>query len=113
MGYQTRWAALILLARETHIVVALIVPLYYILDAGTTIVMRLSQGENILKAHSKHAYQTAKRSGWSVLLRGRGHLEYGPPQGEAEPEVWLSGPRSLRLRISVTEVTGRRLTTAG
>ncbi len=59
--------ALILLARETHIVVALIVPLYYILDAGTTIVMRLSQGENILKAHSKHAYQTAKRSGWSVL----------------------------------------------
>ncbi|KAB2758598.1 MraY family glycosyltransferase [Brucella anthropi] len=59
--------ALILLARETHIAVALILPLYYILDAGTTIVMRLSQGENILKAHSKHAYQTAKRSGWSVL----------------------------------------------
>ncbi len=59
--------ALILLARETHITVALILPLYYILDAGTTIVMRLSQGENILKAHSKHAYQTAKRSGWSVL----------------------------------------------
>jgi hypothetical protein len=28
--------------------------------------MRLSQGENILKAHSKHAYQTAKRAGWSV-----------------------------------------------
>ncbi|MEL4374243.1 glycosyltransferase family 4 protein [Brucella cytisi] len=59
--------ALILLARETHIAVALILPLYYILDAGTTIVMRLSQGENILKAHSKHAYQAAKRSGWSVL----------------------------------------------
>ena len=59
--------ALLLLARETHIAVALILPLYYILDAGTTIVMRLSQGENILKAHSKHAYQTAKRSGWSVL----------------------------------------------
>ncbi|WP_448786540.1 MraY family glycosyltransferase [Brucella intermedia] len=59
--------ALILLARETHIAVALILPLYYILDAGTTIVIWLSQGENILKAHSKHAYQTAKRSGWSVL----------------------------------------------
>ena len=55
---------------------------------------------------------TDTRSGWSVLLRGRGHLEYGPPHGEAEPDVWLSGPRSLRLRISVTEVTGRRLTTS-
>lgn len=58
--------ALLLLARETHISVALILPLYYVLDAGTTIIMRLSQGENILKAHSKHAYQVAKRSGWSV-----------------------------------------------
>lgn len=60
-------AALLVLARETHIAVALILPLYYILDAGTTIVIRAIQGENILKAHSKHAYQTAKRSGWSVL----------------------------------------------
>lgn len=59
--------ALLVLARETHIVVALILPLYYILDAGSTIIMRLAQGENILKAHSKHAYQVAKRAGWSVL----------------------------------------------
>ncbi|WP_343313816.1 glycosyltransferase family 4 protein [Brucella sp. BE17] len=57
---------LVMLARETHIVVALILPLYYVLDAGTTIIMRLLQGENILKAHSKHAYQSAKRAGWSV-----------------------------------------------
>ncbi|WP_273727549.1 glycoside hydrolase [Brucella gallinifaecis] len=57
---------LLLLAKETHITVALILPLYYILDAGTTIVLRGAQGENILKAHSKHAYQIAKRSGWSV-----------------------------------------------
>lgn len=50
------------------------------------------------------------RSGWSVLMRGRGHLEYGPGGG-GEPDVWLSGPRSLRLRIEVAEVTGRRVTT--
>ncbi|MCL7999024.1 glycosyltransferase family 4 protein [Brucella sp. 21LCYQ03] len=59
--------ALLLLARETHIVVALVLPLYYVLDAGTTIILRLVDRENILKAHSKHAYQVAKRSGWSVL----------------------------------------------
>lgn len=58
--------ALILLARETHIAAAFILPLYYILDAGTTMLMRVIQGENILKAHSRHAYQTAKRAGWSV-----------------------------------------------
>jgi len=53
---------------------------------------------------------TENRAGWSVLMRGRGHLEYGPAGGQ-EPDVWLSGPRSLRLRIEVTEVTGRRVTT--
>lgn len=58
---------LLLLARETHLVVALIPPLYYVLDAGTTIILRALAGENVLKAHSKHAYQVAKRSGRSVL----------------------------------------------
>ena len=56
------------------------------------------------------------RSGWSVLLRGHAHLEYGAHDGAdadaAEPEVWAPGPRSLRLRIEVTEVTGRRITHA-
>lgn len=59
--------ALLLLARETHIVVAFILPLYYILDSVTTIILRAFEGENILKAHSKHAYQIAKRGGWSVM----------------------------------------------
>ncbi|OJY06403.1 MAG: glycoside hydrolase [Rhizobiales bacterium 63-22] len=58
--------ALIVLARETHIAAALLLPLYYILDAVTTIVLRAADGENILKAHSRHAYQVAKRAGWSV-----------------------------------------------
>ena len=30
-----------------------------------------------------------------------------------EPDVWVSGPRSLRLRIEVSEITGRRITTSG
>jgi nitroimidazol reductase NimA-like FMN-containing flavoprotein (pyridoxamine 5'-phosphate oxidase superfamily) len=51
------------------------------------------------------------RSGWSVLMRGRGHLESGP-SGDVEPDVWVPGPRHLRLRIDVTEVTGRRITTS-
>jgi nitroimidazol reductase NimA-like FMN-containing flavoprotein (pyridoxamine 5'-phosphate oxidase superfamily) len=51
----------------------------------------------------------ATRSGWSVLMRGRGRLESGPPDDPA-PDVWPPGPRSLRLRIEVTEITGRRIT---
>lgn len=58
--------AMLLLAQETHIIAALVLPLYYILDSTSTIIMRLLNGENILKAHSKHAYQIAKRAGWSV-----------------------------------------------
>jgi uncharacterized protein len=54
---------------------------------------------------------SSTRSGWSVLMRGRGHLEYGPPV-DAEPDVWVRGPRHLRMRIDVTEVTGRRITTS-
>jgi hypothetical protein len=51
----------------------------------------------------------ATRSGWSVLMRGRAHLEYGATD-DAGPDVWAPGPRSLRLRIEVTEITGRRIT---
>jgi nitroimidazol reductase NimA-like FMN-containing flavoprotein (pyridoxamine 5'-phosphate oxidase superfamily) len=51
------------------------------------------------------------QSGWSVLMRGHARMEYGPP-GHTEPEPWVPGPRSLRLRIAVSEVTGRRITPA-
>ena len=44
----------------------LILPLFFIADATSTLLMRLAAGENILAAHSRHAYQVAKRSGWSV-----------------------------------------------
>ncbi len=58
--------ALLLFARQAGIIPALILPLYYIADASTTIVLRLRKGENILQAHSAHAYQIARRSGMSV-----------------------------------------------
>ncbi|MBZ9654277.1 glycoside hydrolase [Phyllobacterium lublinensis] len=55
-----------LVARDTSIWVGLILPLFFIADATSTLLMRLAVGENIFAAHSKHAYQVAKRSGWSV-----------------------------------------------
>ncbi|MEP7457113.1 glycoside hydrolase [Phyllobacterium sp. SB3] len=53
-------------ARDMTVWAGLILPLFFIADATSTLLMRLIAGENILNAHSKHAYQVAKRSGWSV-----------------------------------------------
>ncbi|PSH70630.1 glycoside hydrolase [Phyllobacterium brassicacearum] len=58
--------ACFLVARDMSIWAGLILPLFFIADATSTLLMRLAAGENILAAHSKHAYQVAKRSGWSV-----------------------------------------------
>lgn len=59
--------AFILLARQTSIIVAGLLPLYYLMDAGTTLAIRARDGENILAAHSRHAYQVARRAGCSVF----------------------------------------------
>lgn len=59
-------AVFLLFANNVGILTALILPLYYILDSTSTIILRLSKRENILQAHSCHAYQVAKRSGKSV-----------------------------------------------
>lgn len=60
--------AFFMAARETTILAGLILPLFFIADATSTLFMRLAAGENILAAHSRHAYQVAKRSGWPVWL---------------------------------------------
>lgn len=61
-------AAFLLFAKQAGIIPALILPLYYIADSASTIILRLRKRENILLAHSAHAYQIAKRSGKSVTF---------------------------------------------
>jgi UDP-N-acetylmuramyl pentapeptide phosphotransferase/UDP-N-acetylglucosamine-1-phosphate transferase len=58
--------AFFMVARDMSIWTGLILPLFFIADATSTLLMRLAAGENIFAAHSKHAYQVAKRSGWSA-----------------------------------------------
>lgn len=57
---------LIGLAASGHWVPALILPAYYLCDAGITIVRRTMRGEKIWQAHRQHFYQRANK-------RGRGH----------------------------------------
>lgn len=58
--------AFFMVARDMRIATGLILPLFFIADATTTLIKRLREGDNIFAAHSKHAYQIAKRAGWSV-----------------------------------------------
>ncbi|MFV9881023.1 MAG: glycosyltransferase family 4 protein [Rickettsiales endosymbiont of Dermacentor nuttalli] len=44
---------------------AIIIPIYYILDAGITMAKRLINKQNIFRAHSEHFYQQAVRRGLS------------------------------------------------
>jgi len=66
-------AVFLMVAREAALLAGLLLPLYYLLETGSTLVMRLLAGENVLAAHSKHGYQVAKRAGWPVL-RVIGHV---------------------------------------
>lgn len=58
-------AALLMLARAGHPVPALILPMYFMADAGVTLLRRLLRGEKIWRAHRGHFYQRAVRGGMS------------------------------------------------
>lgn len=53
-------------ALDTHLTVGFMLPLYFSADASITVLMRLFAGESIFTSHSRHAYQVARRKGWSV-----------------------------------------------
>ena len=56
------------------------------------------------------AIDPGTRSGWSVLVRGVAHLDYGGVgSGGPAPDVWPTGTRPLQLLVDPTSVTGRRL----
>jgi len=50
-----------------HLAAALLLPLYYVADAGITLMRRLKRGENITQAHRSHFYQLATARGLSVM----------------------------------------------
>jgi len=54
------------LALGGHLAAALILPLYYLWDSGSTLVRRLARREPFWKAHRLHVYQRATDAGWSV-----------------------------------------------
>jgi UDP-N-acetylmuramyl pentapeptide phosphotransferase/UDP-N-acetylglucosamine-1-phosphate transferase len=58
LGFLTGWL-LLLLATQGQWAPALILALYYLTDAGVTLLRRLFRGERIWQAHRSHFYQRA------------------------------------------------------
>ena len=54
------------LAGHGHLAAALLLPLYYLMDATVTLLRRLVKGEMIFQAHRSHFYQRATDNGFSV-----------------------------------------------
>lgn len=54
-------------------------------------------------------FDQVTRSGWSVLMRGHAHLEFGSADGSDDPDVWPSGARGLRVTVDVDQISGRRV----
>lgn len=57
---------LILLATGGHLAAALLLPLYYLLDANITLYRRWRRGERLSQAHRSHFYQIATTKGLTV-----------------------------------------------
>jgi UDP-N-acetylmuramyl pentapeptide phosphotransferase/UDP-N-acetylglucosamine-1-phosphate transferase len=65
MGLLLGWL-LLQLAGEGHVAAAVILPLYYLLDATITLARRIARGERFWQAHRSHFYQRASDNGFSV-----------------------------------------------
>jgi UDP-N-acetylmuramyl pentapeptide phosphotransferase/UDP-N-acetylglucosamine-1-phosphate transferase len=65
LGLVVGWM-LALLANKGHLAAALLLPLYYLMDASLTLLRRLSRGEKVWQAHRTHFYQRATDNGFSV-----------------------------------------------
>lgn len=65
LGLVAGWL-LALLANKGHLAAAILLPLYYLMDATITLLRRLARGERVWQAHRSHFYQRATDNGFTV-----------------------------------------------
>jgi uncharacterized protein len=90
-----------------------IFPVNYAIDQRT-IVFRTGAGNKLLGltqsarvAFEVDEIDADRRLGWSVLVKGRAATT--PEPAGAEPDLWIPAERPVWIRITPTEVTGRRI----
>ncbi|PVE24809.1 glycosyl transferase [Microvirga sp. KLBC 81] len=66
IGLMVGWL-LLMLARNGTFAAAILLPLYYLMDATITLFRRLAKRERVWEAHRSHFYQRATDNGFSVM----------------------------------------------
>lgn len=71
-------------------------------------------GRDTTLAFEVDEFDHARQRGWSVVARGRAEPVHDPEEIEhirrvRDPRPWISGSRTLFLRLHWTEITGRQL----
>lgn len=70
MGLLLAW--LLMLVAQVSLAAAILLPLYYLMDATVTLLRRLLNGETVTQAHRSHFYQRAVSGGanvsWVILV---------------------------------------------
>ncbi len=64
IGLLTGW--LLIRLGERHLAAAVLLPLYYVLDATVTLIRRFARGEPVMQPHRRHFYQQAVDRGLGV-----------------------------------------------
>jgi UDP-N-acetylmuramyl pentapeptide phosphotransferase/UDP-N-acetylglucosamine-1-phosphate transferase len=64
IGLLTGW--LLIRLGERHLAAAVLLPLYYVLDATVTLIRRFARGEPVMQPHRRHFYQQAVDGGLGV-----------------------------------------------
>ncbi|MGD9960768.1 pyridoxamine 5'-phosphate oxidase family protein [Nocardioides sp.] len=98
-----------------------VTPVNFALD-GEDVLFRIASWTSLARGlHGRVAFQVDDfeeytQSGWSVLVRGQvsfiDHDSSGPGPAVNRPTPWAEGRRDLLVRLSPTQVTGRRLIAA-
>lgn len=89
-----------------------VIPVNFAIDDGT-IVLRTTPYSMMARdcAGREVAFEVDRiddehHTGWSVLVRGRCDREH---RASAAPIPWVTGPRTLGVRVEVTSLSGRRV----
>jgi len=94
-----------------------VLPVNYAVDGRSVVIRTSASGElashlpSTVVAFEADETDDFTQSGWSVLVRGSVEKvgPAGPRDPEAQPEPWPAGERSLLLRVTPSQVSGRRL----
>ncbi|MET9390962.1 pyridoxamine 5'-phosphate oxidase family protein [Streptomyces sp. NPDC006624] len=97
-----------------------VLPVNFALDADASVVLRTSPDsdlvaavDGVVVAFEADEFDTAARSGWSVVVTGRATVVTDPAEHErlsqAGPVSWMPLRESVFVRIESTMITGREL----